>query len=291
MRIIDTTTFFEEHLMMELRFNILDSYVDKFVVCEARFSHSGNEKDIKFNKKNYPQFEDKIIHLIVDKEPDDIINKNNLSTLDLRLNSISRIRHQRNHIAICLKDYAADDYIIHSDNDEIPKLENFNLKNNKKKIVIFNQKLFYYKFNLMLPNIDWYGSKACKLKNLKNIDLLRATKNKIYPFYRLDTLFSEIKHQGVNLVSDGGWHFSNLKSIEELQRKFLNDENHSEYEVQGYTIDRIRENIENKSIDYNHEAKQDSVERFSSSKLQKIDIEILPNYIKKNIEKYKNWFD
>ena len=52
MRIIDTTTFFEEHLMMELRFNILDSYVDKFVVCEARFSHSGNEKDIKFNKKN-----------------------------------------------------------------------------------------------------------------------------------------------------------------------------------------------------------------------------------------------
>ena len=190
-----------------------------------------------------------------------------------------------------LKDYTADDYIIHSDNDEIPNLENFNLKNNNKKIVIFNQKLFYYKFNLMLPNIDWYGSKACKLKYLKNIDFLRATKNKNYPFYRLDTLFSEIKHQGVNLVSDGGWHFSNLKSIEELQRKFLNDENHSEYEAQGYTIDRIKENIKNRSIDYNHEAKQDSANRFSSSKLQRIDTEILPNYIKKNIEKYRNWFD
>jgi len=291
MRIIDTTTFFEEHFMMELRFNILDPYVDKFVVCEARFSHSGNEKDIKFNKKKYPQFEDKIIHLIVNKEPDDIIRKNNLNTLDLRLNSISRIRHQRNYIANSLKDYAADDYIIHSDNDEIPKLENFDLKNNTKKIVIFNQKLFYYKFNLILPNINWYGSKACKLKNLKNIDLLRATKNKIYPFYRIDTLFSEIKHQGINLVSDGGWHFSNLKSIEELQRKFLNDENHSEYEAQGYTIDRIKKNIKNKSIDYNHEAKQDSVDRFSSSKLKRIDIEILPNYIKKNIEKFKNWFD
>ena len=144
---------------------------------------------------------------------------------------------------------------------------------------------------MLLPNINWYGSKACKLKNLKNIDLLRATKNKNYPFYRLDTLFSDIKHQGVNIVSDGGWHFSNLKSIEELQRKFLNDENHSEYEAQGYTIDRIKENMKNKSIDYNHEAKQDSVDRFSSSKLKKINKELLPSYIKKNFEKYKTWFD
>ena len=291
MKIIDTTTFFEEHLMMELRFNILNPHVDKFVVCEARFSHSGKEKDIKFCKKNFPQFENKIIHLIVDKEPDDIIRKKSLSTSDLRLNSVSRIRHQRNFIGNSLMDYAADDYVIYSDNDEIPNLENFDLKKNKNKIIIFNQKLFYYKFDLLLPNINWYGSKACKLKNLKNIDLLRATKNKNYPFYRLDTLFSDIKHQGVNIVSDGGWHFSNLKSIEELQRKFLNDENHSEYVAQGYTIDRIKENIKNKSIDYNHEAKQDSVDRFSSSKLKKINKELLPSYIKKNFEKYKTWFD
>ena len=277
--------------MMELRFNILNPHVDKFVVCEARFSHSGKEKDIKFSKKNFPQFEHKIIHLIVDTEPDDIVRKKSLSTLDLRLNSVSRIRHQRNFIGNSLMDYAADDYVIYSDNDEIPNLENFDLKKNKNKIIIFNQKLFYYKFDLLLPNINWYGSKACKLKNLKNIDLLRATKNKNYPIYRLDTLFSDIKHQGVNIVSDGGWHFSNLKSIEELQRKFLNDENHSEYEAQGYTIDRIKENIKNKSIDYNHEAKQDSVDRFSSSKLKKINKELLPSYIKKNFEKYKTWFD
>ena len=69
MKIIDTTTFFEEHLMMDLRFNILDPFVDKFVVCEARFSHSGKEKEIKFNKKDYPKFEEKIIHLIIDDDP------------------------------------------------------------------------------------------------------------------------------------------------------------------------------------------------------------------------------
>ena len=47
MKIIDTTTYFEEDLMMKLRFNILDPYVDKFIVSEATFSHSGNKKDIK----------------------------------------------------------------------------------------------------------------------------------------------------------------------------------------------------------------------------------------------------
>ena len=51
MRVFDTTTFFEEKLMMDLRFNILDPFVDKFIVCEATFSHSGKKKEIKFDKK------------------------------------------------------------------------------------------------------------------------------------------------------------------------------------------------------------------------------------------------
>ena len=291
MKIIDTTTYFEENMMMGLRFNILSPFVDKFIVCEARYSHSGKEKDIRFNKKDFPQFEDKITHIIVDKEPRDIIKKDNLNTSELRLNSVLRIKEQRNFIENSINDYSSEDYIIHSDNDEIPNLEQFDLRINKKKIVIFKQILFYYKFNLCLPHVSWFGSKACKLKDLKNIDLLRAIKNKKYPFFRVDTLFSDIKYQSVNVVSNGGWHFSNLKSVEELERKFLNDENHSEYELQGFDIDRIKENIKNRSIDYNHNAKQDSLDRFSSTKLQLADNDILPNYLKKNLDKYKEWFD
>jgi beta-1,4-mannosyl-glycoprotein beta-1,4-N-acetylglucosaminyltransferase len=291
MKIIDTTTYFEEKMMMELRFNILSPFVDKFIICEARYTHSGKEKDIRFNKKDFPRFEDKITHIIVDKEPRDIIKKDNLNTAELRLNSVLRIKEQRNFIQNSLNDYSSEDYIIHSDNDEIPNLEQFDLRTNKKKIVIFKQTLFYYKFNLCLPNVSWFGSKACKLKDLKNIDLLRAIKNKQYPFFRVDTLFSDIKYQSVNLVSNGGWHFSNLKNVEELERKFLNDENHSEYELQGHNIERIKQNIKNRSIDYNHNAKQDSSDRFSSSKLQLADNDILPNYLKKNLEKYKEWFE
>jgi beta-1,4-mannosyl-glycoprotein beta-1,4-N-acetylglucosaminyltransferase len=291
MKIIDTTTYFEEKMMMELRFNILSPFIDKFIVCESRYSHSGKEKDIKFNKSDFPEFENKIIHLVLDKEPKEIIKKNSLNTSELRMNSIYRIKEQRNYIGNVLKDFSNDDYVIYSDNDEIPNLENFDFKENKEKIIIFKQKLFYYKFNLTLPNVDWYGSKACKLKDLKNIDLLRAIKNKKYPFYRVDTFFSDIKYQSINLVSNGGWHFSNLKSIEELERKFLNDENHSEYELQGHNIDRIRENIKNRSIDYNHNAKKDSSDRFSPTKLQFTDIDILPSYLKINLDKYKDWID
>ena len=76
--------------------------------------------------------------------------------------------------------FSPDDYIIYSDNDEIPNLEKFDFKLNSKKFVIFNQKIFYYKFNLTLPELNWFGSKACKLKHLNTIDNLRNIKNRQY---------------------------------------------------------------------------------------------------------------
>ena len=289
MKIIDTTTYFEEKLMMNLRFNILNSYVDNFIVCEARFTHSGKKKDINFRKTDYPEFEHKITHLILDKEPADIIKKNKLNTNDLRFNSVARIRAQRNYLIEALKDYSPDDYIIYSDNDEIPNLEVFDFKKNKEKIILFKQKLFYYKFNLLMPNVDWYGSKSCKLKNLKSIDLLRAIKNKRYNIFRFDTLFSNLKHQSVNIINNGGWHFSNLKNIEELERKYLNDENHAEYEKLGHTINNIKLNVENRTIDYNHTAKKDSPKRFEKTKLEIANLSLLPKFIKDDLNKFKDW--
>ena len=291
MKIIDTTTYFEEDLMMDLRFNILDPFIDKFIVCEARFSHSGKKKEIKFDKKNFSKFEDKIIHAIVDNEPANLIIKNNLSNSEIRMNSILRIQHQRNFISNFIDQFSPEDYLIHSDNDEIPNLEAYNLKNNKEKFVIFKQKMFYYKFNLSLPNLNWYGSKACKIKDLKSIDFLRSIKNKSYPFYRLDTLLSDIKHQSVKIVENGGWHFSNLKNLEELERKYLNDENYAEYLLQGYSKEMIKENLINKSIGYNHSAKKNSNERFQSTKLEKIELNNLPTYLLKNLKLYEDWLD
>ena len=294
MKIFDTTTYFEEKLMMDLRFNTLDPFVDKFVVCEATFSHSGKKKEINFNKKDFPKFEDKIIHLILDKDPVEE-SKTNINDLSiLRANSIKRIEEQRNFIFKSLQDANPEDYVIYSDNDEIPKLENVNFKENKEKILIFKQKLFYYKFNLSLPRINWYGSKACKLKDLKNISWLRNTKNKKYNFFRIDTFLSNMKYINLKIIEDGGWHFTNLKTPEELLKKYLNDELHSEFDSNNNKLEDIEYKIRNKFVNYDHladrklenEKKQDN--RF---KLTKVSSEILPDYIKKNLEYYKDWID
>ena len=289
MRIIDTTTFFEENMMMDIRFNILDPYVDKFIVCESLFTHSGRRKKINFNFENFPKFKDKIIHIILDKEPLNLIKKRNLSPQEKRLNSIYRIREQRNYIKTVLNQFSSEDYIIYSDNDEIPNLEKFNLKLSKKKFFIFNQKLFYYKLNLGLPKLNWFGSKACKLKYLKSVDFLRNIKNKKYSFFRIDTFFRDDKQNSVEIIDDGGWHFSNLKTYEQLEKKYLNDENHAEYEIQNNSISKIKNYVERKVVPYNHQAKKNSLNRFEETKLTKVDTIFLPKYIIKNIDKFKEW--
>ena len=48
MKIFDCTLFYDEDLMLEIRFNMLNKYVDKFVISESQYSHSGNKKKIKF---------------------------------------------------------------------------------------------------------------------------------------------------------------------------------------------------------------------------------------------------
>ena len=124
-----------------------------------------------------------------------------------------RIKEQRNYISKVLNDFSKDDLVIYSDNDEIPDLENFDLKKTTRKFIIFKQKMFYYKFNLILPGLDWFGSKVCRIGDLKNIDNLRSIKNKKYPFYRFDTVFSDIKTPRCSNCRKWWLHFSNLKNM------------------------------------------------------------------------------
>ena len=67
MKIIDCITYFNEKTLVDLRFNILDKFIDKFVIAEAAYTHSGNKKKINFNINDYPKFKHKISHIIIDK--------------------------------------------------------------------------------------------------------------------------------------------------------------------------------------------------------------------------------
>ena len=75
MKIFDCTTFYNESLMLEVRFNILNKYVDKFIVVEAKYSHSGEKKKLNFDIKKFKEFKKKIIYLVSENEPDDLIYK------------------------------------------------------------------------------------------------------------------------------------------------------------------------------------------------------------------------
>ena len=288
MKIVDTTTYYKEDLMLDLRFNILDKYVDHFVVCEAKFSHSGRKKELFFNIKNFEKFKKKIIYLVVDNEPKNIISDHNNDTSILRNNSVQRISFQRDFIKQSLNLFSPDDYILYSDNDEIPKLQNINFNKLDNEIVIFSQKLFYYKLNLLLPNMSWYGTKGCKVKDLKSFTWLRNIKNKKYKFFRLDTLFSDTKYKNVKIINDGGWHFSNLKNIRDLKEKYLNDENHAEF-AQQMTLEKITSDVSNWTIDYDHSADKRSLSKNKKVKLNKVDNSYLPDYINENKSKYYDW--
>ena len=278
-------------MMYEVRLNILKDKVDKFIVTESTYSHSGKKKKLNFDINNYPKFKDKIIHVVIDKEPDGIVPENNDPSLQ-RSNSLKRIALSYDESLKALKESSDEDLIMLSDNDEIPNLNSKDFATNKKDIVLFRQLFFYFRFNLLYDRMHWFGTKGCKKKKLKSLSWLRNIKLKKYPFWRLDTLFSEAKQINLQIIQDGGWHFTNLKTPEEMYEKFMNFGHHDEFRLSGLTIEKIREKIKNKEMFYDHFADQSSTNKWKSDyKLKKYNSSLLPKYLNDNQNKYKEWFD
>ncbi len=293
MKIYDCTTYYSEDMMLDLRFNILNEYVHKFVVIESTFSHSGNKKKLNFDINNYPKFKDKIIYKVIDHEPTNLHKITEEKTFYLkRINSLKRIELSYNFMKNAINDADDNDLIILSDNDEIPNLNSESFKKSKKNLVIFKQLFFYYKFNLLYELMPWYGSRACKKKNLKSFSWLKNIKNKKYPFWRIDTYFSELKNTNIDIIDNGGWHFTNVKSPEEIYEKMKNFGHHDEFDISGITLEDIKKKIKEKKVFYNHFADKQNLDKWKyEHELKTIGFEILPNYLRENKDKYENWLD
>ena len=297
MKIFDCTTFYNENLMLETRFNILNDFVDKFVITEAKYSHSGEKKKLNFDFNRFKQFKKKIIYLIVENEPDSLIyeKKGNNETFEKdenkRQNSVKRIAHQRDNLLMGLNEADEEDYIFYSDNDEIPNFVNFDFKNNKSKIIMFKQKLFYYKFNLYCDRVDWYGTKGCKKKYLKSFSWLREIKAKKYPFIRIDTFFSNNKYMDLKIINNGGWHFSRLMSPKDMEIKLTNSEDHYEFKLAKIKLSYIEDLVKRKVIEYDHKAKTTDYKFGKEFKLKTLPMEYMPLFLRQNVNKYSKWFD
>ena len=260
--------YFDEDLVLDIRLNTLNDKVDKFVIAEATKTHSGKYKKLNFKIENFSKFKDKIHYLVVDDLP--------LSVESPKKNwheNHSRDQFQRNAIEKGYRNFSDEDLIMISDIDEIPnpkKLEEFNIKN---KYACFLQKNFQSKINLLnTTDGSWPGTKICQKKYLKSPQWLRNIKTKNKPFWKI---FS----RNIQLINNGGWHFSFLKKPESIKNKIISY-SHQEYNTKEFTnIDFIKNRISlgkdlfNRNIEY-----------------KKINIDnTFPEYIIKNKEMFKDW--
>ena len=263
MNIYDCVMYFDEDLNLDLRFNILDQYVDKFVVVEATRNHAGIKKKLSFNIDKFAKFKKKIIYLIVDDIPEKVESyKKGWSPNFFREN------FNRNAISRALTECSPNDLILISDADEIPNLEL--LKTTKiKRFAIFRQKSFVYKLNLLYVD-NWLGSSICYKKYLKSPQWLRNKRFLRRGFLRKIFFKTQI-------IENGGWHFSFLKTPKDIEKK-LKAYAHGEYKDLG-NINSIKKDIELKRFFIDPE-----------KNLKKILInETYPPYIIENKDLYSEW--
>ena len=269
MALYDCFMYFDEDMLLDIRLNILNGSVNRFVIAEATKTHSGKEKKLNFDIKKFPKFKDKIKYLIIDDIPGDVKTfKKDWSASHIR------DQFQRNSLNKGLKTCEENDLIMISDLDEIPdptKINKFNVKN---KYACFLQKNFHQKINLINRTVqDWPGTKICQKKNLKSPQWLRNIKVKKRPFWKF------YKPKQPQIIEDGGWHFNDLKKPADLSKKFKSGA-HQEENIDEFT------NIEN--IHKRIKENKDLLGRNYKYEVINID-QTFPDYILKNKEKYKEW--
>ena len=265
MNIYDCFMYFDEDLLLDLRLNIMNKYVKKFIITEATYTHNGSKKKLNFNINNFSKFKDRIKYIVADYDK--------LKDFEKHTGGESPIeQHQRNSLIEGIKDADSNDLIILSDSDEIPDLSKINQINPKTKFTAFSQMMFMYKLNLQ--NIDesnWIGSKVTLKKNIISMQKLRDLKFKNYPFWRIDK-------RNLQIIS-GGWHFSFLQTPQDIIKK-IQSYSHGEFNTSEITDEKkIQKKILQGTDIFNR-----------GFELKKINIDTnFPEYIQNNKDKLSDW--
>ena len=168
MKIYDCFSYWDEDLLLDLRLNVLNNFIDYFVIVEGNKTWQNNFKKLRFDINKFSKFKKKIIYIPVTDMPDGD-------------NPYLRENFQRNCISRGLKNSSKDDLIIISDLDEIPNPEAINDFKVDMKYAVFKQKHFYYKINLQSQkNPFWFGSRICvkKFISLGNLDIRSISSNR-----------------------------------------------------------------------------------------------------------------
>ena len=272
-KIYDCSTFFKGNLLFETRLRTLDSVVDYFIVCEATKTHTGKEKNLNFNYEKFKKMSNKIRYLVVDDMPS--FNNDTIETNQYKL-----LNYQINKLHDSISEADKNDIIILSDEDEIPRPERISEFNYEKyKYGYFLQNMYYYKINIHSKtqgkNCSWPGSRLCLKKNLKSFSWFKhlKSKNAKKPFWKI------FKEKSIQLIDDGGWHFTYLMSYKDIADKIKSSAHYGENRPQYTDIELIKKRVENL---------KDPFDR--NFLLEKIKIDkTYPEFILKNINLFQEW--
>lgn len=281
-KVYDVFTFYNELDLLELRLEMLDLYVDKFVLIECVETFSGKPKPLYYeeNKDRFSKYHHKIIHHVTYDPPksfedlrERLIDKNTDSlTKQICLQALtsSNVPHgqlhwlkefyQKENIRRALIGLEEDDLCFITDLDEIwnPELQ-YDVEDHK---IYKLRQLAYSMYINNRSSEPWAGTLLTKYKNIKNACLnhLRTPSKTQYEY-----------------IDNGGWHFTFMGGSEQIKKK-LEAYGHQEYN-NDYFKDRIAENLT---------ANKDVLGRSEFSFW--IDESQLPKHIIDNKEKYKQFF-
>ena len=261
--------YFDEDLMLDLRLNTLNKHVDKFVIAEATREHSGKEKKLNFDIKKFSKFKDKIIYLIIEDLPRNVVSKKKNWAPNHW-----RDQYQRNALQRGFKECDENDLIMISDIDEIPNLNKLTEFKVKNKYACFLQKNFQSKLNLQnITDKYWMGTKICQKKYLKSPQWLRDIKTKKRPFWKF------YKPKEPQLILDGGWHFSFLKKPKDIAKKIKAYSHQEFYKDEFVDEKKISERINNNVDLFDRNIVYKKVELDKS----------FPEYVFNNKDFFKEW--
>jgi len=265
--IYDVIPFFNELTMLELRMEILDPYVDFFVINESLYSFTGNPKPLFFdeNRAKFKKFKSKIIHQVcVENKPEwnqwerELVQKGSL-------------------VSPLVRDLNNKDIIILSDTDEIPDLIqiDFDEVYDTDKLFICDQLFYYYYFNTLAITGDkpfpWQGSRMSTWKLLK--------RNSTDTFRNPNSGFSLHSPNQIVHVPNAGWHFTFLNNPELVKYK-IQSYSHQEFN-NPFVINNIQENMKNlKDVFYRNQFEIKPIE---------MTLKTHPLYLMDHLDKYKEY--
>ncbi|HEV8021420.1 MAG TPA: hypothetical protein VGP41_09180 [Candidatus Lustribacter sp.] len=190
--IVDCFTFFDELDLLELRLEILDGVVDRFVLCEAPFTFRGEPKPLTYAgaADRFARWRDRIVPLVYPHaaDPNPWLNE----------------WGQRDYLIAGLADCADADLVLIGDCDEIPDPANVACRPSPGRILAHRQRYSAGYVNRVVDE-PWIGTRA-----LAKGDIAR---------YRT---LSEVRKQPRETLEfvDGGWHFTSLGGAAAQARKF-----------------------------------------------------------------------